>query len=774
LDTFVRRGGAGPRPRVAPTTILLFFLAAAFARAAEPRLPDDLAASLDRIFAKKEFKAKTFGPARWLDEGKAYTTVEDSAAVKGGHDIVRYETATGARRVLVSASRLAEAATGDKPPEIDDYAWSKDGSRLLLFTNTKKVWRRNTRGDYWILDLKSGRLHKVGGSAPESSLMFAKLSPDSTRIAYVQANNLYVQNLSDWVISRLTADGSGTIVNGTSDWVYEEEFDLRDGYRWSPDGKQIAFWRFDTTGIGSFALINDTDTVYPVVTQIPYPKAGTPNSAVKIGIVDATGSTPAPVTRFVALPGDPRDGYVPRMEWVDASDGGELVLQQLNRLQNTNDVWLADAKSGAAKKMFRDQDEAWVDVVDAWRWLPGGKDLLWVSERDGWRHAWAAPHDGGELRLLTPGQFDIEEVAGVDEKGGWLYFTASPDDATRLALFRVALRGSSATAPGRVTPANAPGKHSYDVSPDGSWAFHTVSTIDRPPVTDLVRLPSHQVVRVLQDNHAVAAAVSAWKPPATEFFRVDIGDGVTLDGWMIKPPNFEPSKKWPLLMYVYGEPAGVEVQDHWDGDRMLFHRALANAGYVVGCVDNRGTPALKGRAWRKIIYGRVGVLASKEQAAAVRKLLAEHAYLDPERVASWGWSGGGSMTLNLMFRSPDVYKVGMSVAPVPDQTLYDTIYQERYMGLPQDNAAGYKEGSPINFAEGLRGNLLLVHGTGDDNVHFQGSQRLINRLVALDKPFDFMEYPNRTHAIDEGDGTSLHLHSLLARYLLEHLPAGPR
>jgi dipeptidyl-peptidase-4 len=774
-----------PRPRLrlvlALCALAIGFVAPSPLRAAGPALPDDLDASLKRIFAKEEFKAKTFGPARWLEGGKAYTTVEDSAAVKGGHDvppgkggqeIIRYDTLTGARRVLVSASLLAEAASGDKPPSIDDYAWSKDGSKLLLFTNTKKVWRRNTRGDYWILDLKSGKLHKVGGSAPESSLMFAKLSPDATRVAYVHANNLYVQNLSDWLISRLTADGSGTIVNGTSDWVYEEEFELRDAYRWSPDGKQIAFWRFDTTGVGSFALINTTDTIYPVVTQIPYPKAGTPNSAVKIGIVDATGSTPAPVARFVALPGDPRDGYVPRMEWVDSSKGGELVLQQINRLQNTNDVWLADAQTGAAKKMFRDHDDAWVDVVDSWRWLPGGKDLLWVSERDGWRHAWAAPHDGGDPRLLTPGQFDIAAVAGVDEKGGSLYFTASPDDATRLYLYRVPLTGSS--APVRVTPANQPGRHGYDVSPDGLWAFHTVSTIDSPPVTDLVRLPSHQVVRVLEDNHALVAALAGWKRPPTEFFKVDLGDGVTLDGWMMKPPNFDASKKWPLLMYVYGEPAGTEVVDHWFGDRMLFHAALANAGYVVGCVDNRGTPALKGRAWRKVIYGRVGVLASKEQTAAVRKLLAEHPYLDPDRVASWGWSGGGSMTLNLMFRSPDVYKVGISVAPVPDQALYDTIYQERYMGLPQDNADGYKEGSPINYAEGLRGSLLLVHGTGDDNVHFQGSQKLINRLIVLDKPFDFMEYPNRTHAIREGEGTSLHLHSLLARYLLEHLPAGPR
>ena len=287
-----------------------------------------------------------------------------------------------------------------------------------------------------------------------------------------------------------------------------------------------------------------------------------------------------------------------------------------------------------------------------------------------------------------------------------------------------------------------------------------------------MRLPAHQSLRVLEDNKALAATVAPLEAPPTEFFQVDIGEGVRLDGWMIKPRTFDPAKKYPVLMFVYGEPAGAEVVDAWRGDRPLFHRALADAGYIVACVDNRGTPAPRGRAWRKIIYGSVGVLASQEQAAAVRKLLSERPYLDPARVASWGWSGGASMTLNLLFRSPDLYKVGMAVAPVPDQTLYDTIYQERYMGLPQDNADGYKAGSPINFAEGLQGRLLLVHGSGDDNVHYQGSERLINKLVALGKPFDFMVYPNRSHAINEGEGTSYHVHSLLSRYLLEHLPPG--
>ena len=744
--------------------VSILLCGAALARAADTKPADPLAAQLERIFAKKEFEAKKFGPSSWMDDGRAYTTVEPSLSDSSASDIVRYDTASGARRVLVPASALVPAP-GQKPLAIDDYAWSKDGKRLLLFTNTKKVWRRNTRGDYWVLELSSGKLTKLGGGGEASSLMFAKFSPDGGRAAYVRANDLWVEDIGTGKITRLTFDGTSLIINGTSDWVYEEEFDVRDGFRWSPDGKSIAYWHFDTAHVGEFSLINDTDTNYPVVTKYQYPTAGTTNPAARIEVVSASGGT----ARGIALPGHPRETYVPRMEWAEGPT--EVVIQQMDRLQNTNDVWLADPATGLARKVFRDEDKAWVDVVDAWQWLPGNKELLWVSERDGWRHAWAIPREPGTARLLTPGAFDILTVEGVDEKAGYLYFIASPDDAVRRYLYRARLDGKG--APERVTPANQPGTHSYRVSPDCRFAIHTYSTADRPPVIDLVKLPTHQSVRMLESNSALAATVAPMMVPPIEFFQVDIGEGVKLDGWMIKPKNFDPAKKYPLLMYVYGEPAGVEVVDSWRGDRGLFHRALADAGYIVGCVDNRGTPAPKGREWRKVVYGAVGVLASKDQAAAVRQLLATRPYLDPERVASWGWSGGGSMTLNLLFRSPDLYKVGMSVAPVPDQTLYDTIYQERYMGLPKDNAEGYRNGSPITFAEGLKGKLLLVHGSGDDNVHFQGSERLVNRMIALNKAFSFMDYPNRTHAINEGEGTSLHLHTLLARYLMENLPAGP-
>lgn len=728
---------------------------------------DELPLLLERIFAKKEFRPKSFGPVRWIDGGKAFTVVEDS-------DLVRYDCSSGNREIVVSAASLipADAGPGAEPLAIDDHLWSKDGRRVLLFTNTKKVWRQNTRGDYWVLDLEEQELRKLGGGFPEASLMFAKLAPDGERAAYVHANDLWVEDVEDGEITRLTSDGSDTIINGTSDWVYEEELDLRDGFRWSPDGEHIAFWRFDSSGVGVFSLIDDTAQLYPVVTTFRYPKAGTPNSDVRIGVVSAAGGEP----RWIELPGDPREHYLPRMEWVEAT--GEIALQRMNRLQNRNEVWLADPATGAARPVLWDVDLAWLDVVDDWRWLAGGAELLWVSDRDEWRHAWAAAIDAGDgangpaMRLVTPGNFDLLDVEGVDEERGLLYFASSPDDATRRYLYRASLDGNGGVQ--RVTPAYQPGTHSYDVSPDGAFAIHTYSSIDRPPAIDLVRLPEHEVVCALETNEALATAIAPLVADPAEFFQLEIADGVELDGWMIHPAGFDPSQKYPLLMYGYGEPSGVQATDAWKGNRQLFHRALTGAGYVVACVDNRGTPAPRGRAWRKMAHGSPGVLASADQAAAVRALLASRPYLDPERVAVWGWSGGGTLTLNLMFRSPEIYRVGMAVAPVADLALYDSIYQERYTGLPQENEAGYRAGSPIHFAEGLAGSLLLVHGTGDDNVHFQGTERLIDRLVALGKPFDLMVYPNRTHAISEGEGTALHVFSLLARYLTEHLPAGPR
>ena len=739
------------------------------------QLPPESDQLLHRMYASPDFEVKYFGPARWLDDGAFFTTVEPSATVKDAQDIVRYQTATGTREVLVSAAKLIPA--GEKVPlSFENYAWSKDKSRLLLYTNSAQVWRLRTRGDYWVLDLQSGTLRKLGGDVPASSLMFAKFSPDGSKVAYVRGNNIYAEEISTGRLTQITHDGSQTIINGTSDWVYEEELDVRDAFRWSPDGHRIAYWQFDTSSVGIFKLLYNLGApkeivtgfpypglgAYPTVLNIPYPIPGTANSAVRAGVVSVDGGE----TKWMQVPGDPRDNYIARLEW--AGNSSELAIEHLNRVQNTNDVLLADASTGAVRQIFRDQDSAWVDVMDEIRWVHNGQELLWLSERDGWRHAYLVSRDGKRVQLITPGAYDVIELGSVDEKAGQLYFIASPENATQRYLYRSPLDGSQNAQ--RVSPATAPGSHRYDMSPDAHWAFHYYSRADVTPIADLVELPAHRSARVLEDNSALRANVAPLLASPTEFFKVDIGDGTTLDASMLRPPHFDPAKKYPVLVYVYGEPAAQTVLDEWSAWNNDFNRAAAQAGYIVVSFDNRGTPAPKGRAWRKVVYGAIHPVIVHDQSAALKVFLQSHPFADSSRVAVWGWSGGGSSTLNLMFRSPDLYQVGMSVAPVPDLRLYDTIYQERYMGLPLQNVEGYRSSSAINFAEGLRGHLLVVHGSGDDNVHYAGTELLLNRLIELDKPVDFMEYPNRTHAINEGSGTTLHLYSLLLRYLEEHLP----
>ena len=396
-----------------PVLILAALVASAATLAArQGDVADRLNAQIDRIFTEKAYDPPRFGPARWLPDGTAYTTVEKAASPAGGSDIVRYDAATGRRSVLISAARLVPAGAAGGL-EIDDYAWSPDGRRLLVFTNTRKVWRDNTRGDYWVLDLtEGGTLKKLGGDGPEATLMFAKFSPDSSRVGYVRANDIYVQRLDDGRITRLTTDGSETTINGTSDWVYEEELGVRDGFLWSPDSSAIAFWNFDSTGVGTFTLVNTTDTLYPALTPIPYPKAGTKNSAVRIGVIGAEGGA----TRWMKTPGDPRETYLARLSWIDA---GTVAMQQLNRLQNRNDFLLGDARTGEVRQVFRDESTAWVDVEDV-QWLDGGKAFLWVTERDGWRHIYRVPREGGTATLVTRFDADILDVSGFDEQAGWV------------------------------------------------------------------------------------------------------------------------------------------------------------------------------------------------------------------------------------------------------------------------------------------------------------------------------------------------------------------
>jgi len=716
--------------------------------------------TVERIFDSNEFEGESRGPFRWLDDSSAYTALEDSPETKGGKDIVQYDPSTGAREVLVPARRLVPDGQSS-PLTISDHCWSKDRRKLLIFTNTRRVWRTNSRGDYWVLHLDDGTLKKLGGDAKPSTLMFAKFSPDGRYVAYLRDRNIYVQNLRTLRVRRLTHDRSETIVNGTGDWVYEEEFGLRDGFQWSPDGRYIAYWQFNTSGVPSYCLVNNTDSLYPDITTFPYPKAGQKNSACRVGVVSASGGS----TRWLRPSDDPRNHYIPRMGWT--ADSRSVILQQLNRLQNTSDIIMAGARTGAGRTVLRETDDAWVEVCDSLTWLDDGKSFTWLSERDGWQHLYRVSRADGQVTLLTPGPSDVIRLERIDEKGGWAYYMASPDNPTQRHLYRVSLDGSGRAE--RITPQDQPGTHSYHISPDCTWAIHTYSSFDVPPVVELVSLPDHRGVHALSDNSELRNKLAVLKRCPTEFFRIDIGDGVLLDAWCMKPPDFDPARRYPLLFHVYGEPAGQTVLDRWGGENYLWHLMLAQRGCIVVSVDNRGTPAPRGRPWRKCIYRQVGILASADQAAAARAIIVRQPYIDPNRVGVWGWSGGGSMTLNAIFRYPDLYRTAIAIAFISDQRFYDTIYQERYMGLPDDNADGYKNGSPITFAHQLKGNLLLIHGTGDDNCHYQNCEVLIDELIKHKKQFSMMSYPNRTHSIREGENTRLHLYEFMTCYLEENL-----
>ncbi len=718
--------------------------------------------TLTRIYGSGEFASQPFGPSRWLGDGSAYTTLEPGANNQGA-DIVRYDVESGRREVLVSARELTLTGA-DEPLEVEDYAWSADQKQLLVFTNTQPVWRLNTRGDYWVLDRASGGLRKLGGrDAKPSTLMFAKFSPDGGRVAYVRENNLYVEDLASGGITPLTTDGSRSLINGTFDWVYEEELMnyYADGWRWSPDGRSIAYWQLNADSVKNFTLVNNTDSLYSRVNPVQYPKVGEVNSAARIGIVPAAGGA----TRWLRIEGDPRNHYLPRMDWAAGSD--EVILQRLNRLQNTNEVMLGDARTGAVRTVLTEHDSTWVDVVNDVVWLDRGRQFTWVSERDGWNHVYAVSRDGKSVRLVTKGPFDVLEIEGIDDKGGWLYYVASPDNPTQKYLFRTRLDGKGSAE--RISLRNEPGTHAYDRSPNYKYAIETYSSLGNPPVVRLVRLPGNQVIRTLVDNERLRARVARLRRAPAEWLSIPTEDGSRMPGVLLKPADFDSTRKYPLLFFVYGGPGNAEVEDQWGG-YYLWHTMLTQKGYLVAIVDNRGTPAPLGRAWRKAIYGQLGVLETRDQAIAARALM-QRPYVDPARVGIWGWSYGGFMTLNVLFQHPDIYRTGVAVSPVTHWALYDNVYTERFNGLISDNRAGYDRGSPLSYVNGFAGNLLLIHGGGDDNVHFQNSEMLINALVAADKPFQMMEYPNRTHCICQGKNTTLHLFSLITRYLDQNLLA---
>ena len=646
------------------------------------------------------------------------------------------------------------------------------GSYALQFRNAQRVWRYATRGDYYLVNRATSDNRQLGADLPAASLMFAKISPDGHKVAYVSKNNIYIEDCSLSFPNRrqLTLDGNDSIINGTFDWVYEEEFDCRDGFRWSGDSRYIAFWWSNSGGTGWFDIIDNVSGIYPTIQHFPYPKAGTLNSAVKVGYID----TQSGAITWIDIPGDMRENYIPRMEFIPGTN--TLMIQQMNRQQNHNKVWkyvIAQAPADNSLTLLcEDTDEAWVETNDNIHWLPGNKGFIFTSERDGWRHLYRVSADGRQWTCITPGAFDVIEEVAYDEKRGYIYFMATePDRATERYLYR-------ANATGKVDVENItrasrkrtdPGQYSYQFSPDYDYALETYSTATHVPMYTLLEMSKRgkwSVDHTVETNFEAQAKMQNINMGKKEFVKVQSGE-LMLDAWIIKPYDFDPDKKYPVIDYVYGEPASATVQNRWE--RSLFWHYLANQGYIVVSIENRGAASPRGRQWRKCIYGEVGVASAEDQARGVLSLCDMFPFMDRNRIGITGWSGGGAQTLNSMFRFPEVFKTGVAIAFVSDQRLYDTIYQERYMNTPQANPDGYFRGSPINHAEGLQGNLLLIHGTGDDNVHYQNTEMLVNRLITLGKTFYQVSYPMRTHGISEGQGTSRHLRTTLIDFFNKNL-----
>lgn len=702
------------------------------------------ALTLESIFRDRGFESDRMGAMQWLPDGKSYSVVENGT-------IYKIDIESGLKSVLVPVDL-----------EIESYQFTADLSDLIIFTNSQRVWRYNTKGDYYHLNMQSGKLSKIAPDVKPSSLQFAKLSPAGGKVAYVYMHNIYIQDLATAEITQLTHDGTEEIINGTFDWAYEEEFDCRDGFRWSPDGSKIAFWQIDASGIGLFNMINYTDSIYSQTIPLQYPKVGTTISAAKIGVVEISSGQ----ITWMNIEGDPRDQYIPFMDWADNSS--ELLIQRVPRSQTYNHVTICNASTGECREIFRDgSPEYWVDVNSNIVWFNKGKEFLWLGEEDGWKHIYMVSRDGKSKRLITKGDYDVLYIDYIDRKNGHIFFTSSLEDPTMRFLYRIDINRER--DPVKILPQYGEGTNSFRIAPGARYAIHSYSSAGIPTKVNLVDLRQNRVIQELVTNDKLCKKLENLKMNPQEFSRVEIEDGVLLDCYMIKPANFNPEERYPVIFHVYGEPFSTTVTDSWGGSTYLFHQYLAQNGFLIVSVENRGTPVPRGRDFRKHAYKKIGINAPEDQAKAVKKILQEYSYIDPERVGVWGWSGGGSMTLNALLKYPELYKTGVAVASVPDQLLYNAFYQERYMLHPKDNPEGYYEGSPVNFAKNLEGNLLLIHGTGDDNVHYQGAERLINEFIRYNKQFDMFIYPNRSHGISEGIGTSLHLRELIFNYFINNL-----
>ncbi len=691
--------------------------------------------SLETIFASSELTPKTLPAAQWLPDGSAFSFI------KAG-DLYKHDVAAGKETLVFVAANLPNQA------RVDDYQWSRDGKQLLLATNMRQIWRHSTEGQYFIYSLGTKKVRPLSGIAgPQRN---AKFSPDASKVGFVRHNNLFVVDLDRGVETQLTNDGSADLINGQFDWVYEEEFGIADGWQWSPDSKRIAYWRLDQTRLQTFPLENMM-SLYPSVFWLKYPKAGEANALVQIGVLDLETRA----TKWMDL-GEETDIYIPRIQWTP--NPAILSIQRLNRLQNKLDLMFADVQSGATRVVVKETDPCWVDVTDDLIFLHQKEQFIWTSERSGFLHAYLYDYNGRMLTQITTGEWEISALQGFDEATGWLYFTGKRDGVIDQNVYRASLDGRTLE---HLSNKRA-GWHTPNISPDFKHVVGTFSDAHTPPQFSL-RKTDATLVRWLEKNEELAQRAFV----APQFLQVKTSDDATsLNAWMMKPANFDSTKKYPVIVFCYSGPGAQHVVNRWEGNRYLWHQLMTEKGFLIFCIDSRGTGG-RGKKFKNLVYGDLGKWSTHDQVEGA-KYLASLPYVDASRIGIWGHSGGGYLTCMAMTKGAPYFKAGIARAPVTDFRLYDSIWTERYMGLPQQNEAGYKSTSVLSYIERLQGRLLLVHGMADDNVHMQNTVLLQDALQAANKQFEVMYYHGRNHRLSGGH-TDLHLHTLMTEFFLKNL-----
>ena len=709
----------------------------------------------------------------WNESETGYFTIKDN-------NIVLVSTRGKEDKVILSSSQVNNL-------EIESFSFSQSKNKILIFTQSVKVWRYNTRGDYWVYDFKKNEIQKLGRNMSSSSLMFAKFSPNERFVAYVSKEksesgirnsstsvNIYLESLDDRTIKKLTSsNGTKKLINGTFDWVYEEEFGCRDGFIFNEDGTRIAFWQIDANQVRDFYMINNTDSIYSYTIPVEYPKVGEDLTPARIGVINLSNEE----ITWMKIPGEQNKFYLPRMTWMPGRN--DLMIQQLNRKQNHSKIYIANANNGSTELLMEEKDDAWVDlrsswpyqVQAGWKFINNGKEFLYTTEKDGWSHIYRFDITNKTEYLVTKGNYDVVKPLAYDEKNESVYFIASPENPTERYLYKTSAKGDGKLI--RVTPDVLEGSHNYQISTKAKYAFHSFSNYFTRPMQAIVSLPNHKFINENQ-NMIEKYDLEKKKDHPLEFFEITTVDDVTMEGWIVKPKNLDKNKKYPVLFYFYSEPAGqTGVNRYGAGNNGLYDGNLGEDGYVYVTFDGRGTPSPKGRAWRKAIYRNIGRINVRDMAMGAKAVFEKYEFIDTSRVAVHGWSGGGTATLNCLFQYPEIFHTGIAVAAVANQLTYDNIYQERYMGDPKESYQDYVDGSPIKYAKNLEGNLLYIHGTGDDNVHYQNAEMLANELIKHKKIFYMLSYPNRSHGIRE-DGAYPHVRLMFTDFLRKNCPPGGR